>query len=133
VLFLGTNDMKYTDAVGAANGIDVLTRTVMGADVIFDVSQPIFPNGPKVLLVSPPHIDPEIKVYRPDSTVAARAMESFRFAELYKPVAEKRGAWFLDAAQIVKAAPPDCVHIDAESQQKLGKAIAEAIQEIFTA
>lgn len=132
VLFLGTNDLKFTDVYGAANGIDELTRIVMGADTIFSVKHQIFPNGPKVLLVSPPHIDPDIKNCIPESSLASNSTESFRFAETYELVAQKWGAGFLDASKIVKPSCLDFVHIDAGEQKKLGKEIATAIKEIFS-
>ena len=131
VLCLGTNDLKFTNAVGAANGVDALVRIIMGAETIFNASQPVCSEKPRVLLMAPPHIAPEIDERMPDSAVAAKAGESFRFAQLYDQVAKNRGAGFLDAAMFAEASLADCVHIDAASHQRLGRAVADAVREIL--
>ena len=132
VLMIGTNDLKYTNAVGASSGADELVRMLLHADGIYRVSQPIFPNGPKVLLVAPPLVHPEIGQRFPDSTLAGSAEESKRFARRYASVARSRGVYFLDSALYAEPSLTDCVHITAESHQRLGKAIAEKIKEIFS-
>lgn len=132
VLMLGTNDLKYTNAVGAATGADELTRILLNANEIYRTSQPIFPKGAKVLLVAPPLIADEISKLRPDSTLAGGAEDSKRFKELYKGIAKARGAYFLDAALYTEPSLEDCVHITAESHTRLGLAIAEKIKEIFS-
>ena len=131
VLFLGTNDLKTTDAHGAANGVDELIAMLMDADAMIPVSQPIFPKGIKVLLVSPPHIADEIAYLRPESALVEKAQETHRFAKLYQNVAEKYGVNFLDAAQYTRPSLVDCVHIDIDSHKMLGDAIAVKIREIF--
>ena len=132
VLMLGSNDLKYTGAVGAATGADELVRMLLNADGIYRVSQPIFPNGPKVLLIAPPLVAEEITELRPDSTLVRGGKESKRFAELYQNVAKARGVYYLDAALYTEPSLVDCVHITAESHTKLGLAIAEKIKEIFS-
>ena len=132
VLMLGTNDLKYTNAVGAATGADELTRMLLNANEIYRVSQPIFPKGAKVLLVAPPLIAEEIGDLRPDSTLAGAAADSRRFAELYEGIAKARGVYFLDAAPYTEPSLEDCVHITTESHTRLGLAIAEKIKEIFS-
>ena len=132
VLMLGTNDLKYTNAVGAATGADELVRMLLNANEIYRVSQPIFPEGAKVLLVAPPLIGQDLSTLRPDSTLAANAGESKRFPELYEAVAAARGTYFLDGSLYAEPDPEECVHITAESHARLGAAIAEKIKEIFS-
>lgn len=131
VLMLGSNDMKFTGAVGAATGADELVRMLINADGIYRNSKPVFPNGPKVLLVAPPLIAPEINTLFPDSSVYGKAGETTRFAVLYENIAKNRGVYFLDAALYAQPSLTDCVHIDAESHARLGKAIAEKIRTIL--
>lgn len=132
VLMLGTNDMKYANAVGASTGADELVRMLLNANEIYRTSQPVFPKGAKVLLVAPPLIADEIDELRPDSTVAGKSGETKRFAALYEQIAKNRGVYFLDAAQYTKPSLIDCVHIDGESHRKLGIAMAQKIEEIFS-
>lgn len=132
VLMLGSNDLKYASAVAAATGADELVRMLLNADGIYRVSQPIFPNGPKVLLIAPPLVAPEITELFPNSTLVTGAVESPRFSQLYANVAKNRGVHFLDAALYTEPSLDDCVHITAESHERLGKAIAAKIKEIFS-
>lgn len=132
VLFLGTNDLKFTDAHGAAKGIEELVELILNADSTYIVSQPIFPNGVKILLVSPAVVAPEIEYVRPESLVAGKSQETLKFSLLYEQIAKKYGVYFLDAALYAKPSLADCVHIDADGHQLLGTAIAAKIKEIFT-
>lgn len=132
VVMLGSNDLKYTGAVGAVTGADEIVRMLLNANEIYRVSQPVFPKGAKVLVLAPPLIDPALDTLRPDSTLAGTSAESERFAALYSQMAKNRGAYFLDAALYTKPSDVDCVHIDAESHVRLGKAVAEKILEIFS-
>ena len=132
VLMLGSNDIKYVNAVAAATGADELVRMLLNADGIYRCSQPIWRNGPKVLLIAPPLIAPEIETLFPNSTLVAGGVESPRFAQLYANVAKNRGVHFLDAALYTEPSLVDCVHITAESHARLGAAIAEKIKEIFS-
>lgn len=132
VLMLGSNDLKYVNALAAATGADELVRMLLNANGIYRTSQPIFPNGPKVLLVAPPLIAPEITTLFPDSSLAGGAEESKHFARRYANVAKARGVYFLDSAQYTEPSLKDCVHITAESHVRLGAAIADKIKEIFS-
>lgn len=129
---MGTNDLKYTNAAGAAEGVRSLIRFMQNADETIPVSQPIFPNGVHILLVSPPHIAEEIDVLRPESTLAGKARESHHFASLYRQTAQSRNVYFLDAARYASPSLADCIHIDQESHTKLGTTIANKITEIFS-
>lgn len=56
---------------------------------------------------------------------------SQKFAAYYKPIAEKYGCEFLDAAEIVKATPADALHFDSEGHRKFGEAVADKVKKIF--
>ena len=131
VLMLGTNDLKFTGAVGASTGADELVRMLLNANEIYRTSQPIFPAGAKVLLVASPRLAAQIDELRPDSSVAGKAGEAERFPQLYKQIADNRNVYYLDASQYAKPSLVDCVHIDGESHVRLGAAMAEKIKEIF--
>ena len=57
--------------------------------------------------------------------------ESKLFAPLYKAVAEKCGAYFLDAAQYASPSEIDSEHMTPEGHAAFGRAIAEKIKEIL--
>lgn len=131
VLMLGTNDLMYVDAYQASRGADELVRYLLNADKIINSSQPIFPNGSKVLLVSPPLVGKGVEKIDPDNPMTKHPAESERFSSLYRKVAESRCVYFLDAALYASVSTIDCVHLDASSHVRLGEAIAEKIREIL--
>lgn len=131
VLFLGSNDVMYTNAAGSAAGAEQLVDAILDADRFCHVGQPIFPRGAKVLLLSPPLSAPEIHQVRAGSLLAEKAGELEKYAELFEAVAQKRGIHFLDAKLYARSSPVDCIHIDGESHVCLGEAVARKIRDIF--
>lgn len=132
VLCLGTNDLKFTNVIGAKKGLEELLRQIALDDACFDAAMiPIFTQGPKVLVISPIPLHPDIATLRPDSSMAGKYADSAQFARCYQAVAEARGMYYLDAAQYASASPVDCVHMDAQSHQRLGRAVAEKIRGIL--
>lgn len=132
VIGLGTNDLKYTGAVGSYKGLDELLRMVNLNQACFDAAGvPIFTGAPKVLVISPIQLHPDIAQLRPESSLAAKYEESVKFPGYYRIIAEKRNAWFLDASAYGHASEADCVHMNAQSHCALGVAVAEKIKEIL--
>lgn len=132
VLCLGTNDLKFTNVIGAKKGLESLLRQIGLDDACFDAAMiPIFTQGPKVLVISPITLHPDISTLRPESSMADKYPDSTRFAHYYQAVAQAHGMYFLDAAQYASASPADCIHMDAQSHQRLGQAVAEKIQAIL--
>lgn len=128
ILMLGTNDLKTrfgVDARSIAYGLqrylDVLSITPMDG------------NKPKVLIVSPILIDPTYKndllfydIFGENADIRSQG-----FAKAYSEFAENAGLAFLDASLYGKASSLDGVHMDANSHNKLGKAIAKKVKEIL--
>jgi len=131
ILCLGTNDLHFTDAVGAARGIDEILRTLYGANQIYGGSTPVYRDLPRVLLVSPIALHPDYDALRPDTLLCGKAEASRQFGRLYAPLAKKYGAAFLDAASVAKASDVDGIHMDAESHRRLAALIAPAVREIL--
>lgn len=131
VLFLGTNDVKFTNAFGAASGIDTLLHRIVNANVYYPGSCPVFCGTPKVLLIAPPLILPEIDKAMPDSRFTGLAHHSRDFSRLYRLAAEKHGAEFLDAAAIAQPSPVDCLHLDEGAHAALGAAVADKIRQML--
>lgn len=132
VVSLGTNDLKYTNAVGSYKGLDELLRLIENADANFPAAiSKIFPNGTKILVVSPIHLHPDIATLRPESSIVDKYEESTKFAEYFRRIADAHGAYFLDASLYAKASVKDCVHMEGDSHRALGIAIAAKVKEIF--
>ncbi len=134
ILSLGTNDLKFTGAAGSAKGAEALLHYMKAAEVLCRYPTSggsIFPNGQKVLLVSPISLSEHIAESFPDSPFAPQYQESRNMSRYFRMVAEEQGAYFLDAAQFAQPSETDGVHMDPQSHSRLGRAIAEKVREIF--
>lgn len=127
ILMLGTNDLKARFGLTAFNicqSMDTLLHRVRG----FADYEPLL-KGMKILLLSPPHLGE--KILETSSCDNFRGETGVRYSrELaghYRPLAEKYGCTFLDAAAFAAAAPPDYLHMDAENHARLARALAERI------
>ncbi len=128
MVMLGTNDLKYTDADGVAEGMEKLIRNILSADERFPLSSPVF-TGPerRILLVSPVLLGEHVGKKEDDME------ESRRLAELYREIAERYSLHFMDADGYAKASEMDGVHLGREGHESLGRAMAEQIRRIFGA
>lgn len=131
VISLGTNDLKYGNAVWSAKGLDALLEAAVNANACYTGSSPVFPKGTKILVISPIHLHDLLDEKTPDSVFFGKVSQSHRFAELYRAVAEKHQVEFLDAAQYASASEVDCVHMDAESHGRLAEAVAEKLRQML--
>lgn len=132
VISLGTNDLKYTGAVGSSKGLDELLRIITSANAFCPMTgDAVFPGGVKILVISPIHIHHRIAELRPESSVADKYEESLKFARYFRAVAEKYHAYFLDASQYAQPSVKDCVHMEPDAHKALGIAIAKKIKEIL--
>lgn len=131
ILFLGSNDLKYTDADGSARGAGRLIDLIRKGDALYDATAPMYPNGLKILLISPPELNEQFPVVRPEHMLAGMVSESALFESKYRAIAESKGVYFLSAAQYVKPTSDDCIHLSPECHKILGTAIAEKIKEIL--
>ena len=126
ILMMGTNDLKFTDAYGAAKGAE---RLIDMAQMVQDrrESSLVFPNGLKVLLVSPIELDPVVEK-DPYGTLRNGVAESRKFAQYYRHVAEAKGVAFFDAATVAKPSKIDGVHMEPESHRALALPLAEQVR-----
>lgn len=131
VLCLGTNDLHFTSAVGAARGIEELLRTIYNANVIYNGSTTVFRTVPRVLLVAPVALHEAYDQLREDTLLFGKVEDSRRFAELYRPLAEKYGAAFVDAATVAQASSVDGIHMDADSHRRLASLIGAEVRRMM--
>ena len=131
VLMIGTNDLKFTDGYGAARGADCLVKLILDANHVYKTSSPVFEHEPRVLLIAPPVILPEIDDGPLGRMIHDGHRQSLLFAPEYTRVAAAHRIDFLDAAQYAVADPADCVHIGAASHLALGEAVAAKVRAMF--
>ena len=129
VLMIGTNDLKFTDAYGAAKGAERLIDLANMVQARKE-SSPVFPNGVKVLLVSPIELHPVVEG-DPFGTLRNGVGESRKFAMYYRHIAEAHGAAFVDAASVASPSETDGVHMDPPSHRALGRALAEQVRALL--
>ena len=128
VVMLGTNDLKYTDADGSADGMERLIELVLTANERYRLSSPVFPamtaaKNP-ILLISPIRLRAHVGDRGDDIS------ESARLSGLYRRIAEKHRLHFLDASLYAEPSDVDGVHLAVEGHRSLGRAIAETIRAI---
>ena len=129
ILSLGTNDLKFTDAFGAARGCEFLIDLAHMVQAKAE-SSPVFPEKVRILIISPIALGKQISE-DPYSTLRKGYQESLRFPEMFARAAQRKGAHFLDAQKYAQPSPVDQVHMSPESHERLGKAVAEKVREIF--
>ena len=126
IIMLGTNDTKGYFHLSAQNIADGAGRLVdMAANSCFGPDQ----THPKVLLVSPVQV-----VYHEDrSYIFDRDSErrSLGFPAAFKKVAEEKGCFFMDAAEITMPGPLDGIHLDAQGHRLLAEAFCRKIRELI--
>lgn len=132
VVSLGTNDLKFSDPIGSSKGLNELLRLIENASACYpDAVSEIFPNGAKVLVVSPIHLHPDVEKIGPECDIFDKYEQSCIFAKYFQPVAELHHAAFLDAAEYAAASAKDGVHMEPGGHKALGEAIAKKIHQIF--
>jgi len=130
VIMLGTNDLK-----------SVFNRTplriAMGATRLLDLANTL--NGgvgttyknPRVLLVCPPPLNPEIEKGPAFGEMFKGGVEKSRqLPSLYEAVAKMGGAEFLNAGAAISTDGLDGLHFTPEAHRKLGAAIAAKVKQI---
>ena len=123
VIMLGTNDTKARFSVPArdiATGMRQLIRAVQTSET--GPSD----GAPRVGIVAPAHVRDATSF---GETFSEARRTSLGLAEEYRAVAEELGVAFLDAAAFVECPMPDGIHLGAEGQRTLGKAIGEWVRE----
>jgi lysophospholipase L1-like esterase len=130
ILMLGTNDLKFTDAAGAAKGAETLVKHIRLLSHK-EESSPVFTGALEILLVSPIRLGAD--VINRATTLRHGYGQSLRFAELYAEVARVQKIRYLDAALVAAPSERDCVHLEPEGHRALGLAIAKNVREVLDA
>lgn len=125
VIMLGTNDLKAQFARSPL-------RVALGAGRLIDIVQSIgagvgtpYTTSPDVLLICPPPLG------RMDYFTEAFAGghdKARALPPLFAAVAQAAGAGFLDAGTVIDTDGADGLHLTADAQGALGRAVAEAVR-----
>ena len=122
VLMLGTNDLwkrfgfSASDIAGSCISLAwIVQRSMCGPGA----------GAPEILLIAPPRLG-TLSPYM-DLFFGGRQAESKQFGREFEKAARILGSKFLDAGKIVKPSKVDGIHLDPESNRKLGLAVAAAI------
>ena len=125
VIMLGSNDLKMRYSVPACD-------IAQSAGVLVDIVQKsaFGPDGgpPEVLLMAPP---PLAKLSDFAEMLEGGTGKSLKLGAYYQQVAEEYGCHFLNTADFIVSSDLDGIHLDAGEQEKLGKAVATKVRNLF--
>jgi lysophospholipase L1-like esterase len=125
ILLLGLNDLKKRfslPSVEIARGITVIIQ------VIKNSKTGVGGKAPKILLVTPPIINP---VEGLSQEFRNSHNKSRKLPGYYEKIAQDYGLEFLDISKIINVSKFDGVHIDVDEQLKLGNIIIKKVKEIM--
>jgi lysophospholipase L1-like esterase len=125
VIMLGTNDLKTRFSVSA---YDIAQSVAVLVDLVQRSTAGPAGGAPRVLLVAPPVVG---KLTGFAEMFEDAQAKSAKFSEYYRNVADLYRCEFLDAAQVIVSSELDGIHFEADQHQKLGKAVAVRVKEIF--
>lgn len=130
ILMLGTNDTKsyfHRTPYEIANGMSKLVGQVLTSAGGVGTPYP----APKVLVVAPPPLAPMPDPWF-EGMFAGGYEKSKELGALYAALAAFTKVDFLDAGQFVSTDGVDGIHFSAETNIKLGTAIAGKVEAIFS-
>ena len=130
VLMLGTNDLKQHTAAQSAQGVGRLVGLAQAMDTLYPSGTPVFPRGPRILVISPIAIGTP----PPGDDLAGKREESLRFPAAFAAMCAQRGVSMLDAQQVCEPSggrSGDGVHMTPESHRALGLAAAERVRALL--
>lgn len=130
IVMLGTNDVKERFGATPENIAKGLERLLQKAIA----SQDAWRNGPNILVIAPPPIDPGYEATAVAGEMGAGCVEKSRkLAPLYQEVAERYHCHFLDAASIpgMEMYPYDHMHLSLDSHKLLAEKLAQIIPSFF--
>jgi len=132
IISLGTNDLKYTHAGGAARGLAALLRTATHSEAFDSNNRSSFRDGKvKILVLSPINLASNLEQLNPHTLFREKIEESRCFAEVYQPVCNAYGVDFMDAVKFAGPSEIDGIHMAPESHASLAIAVAEKVKEIL--
>ena len=130
IVMLGTNDLRFTDAWGAAEGAAALVKKVRLYNHM-EESTHIFPGKPRILLIAPILAHADLDNRDVIGRWRSYPQKSRGFAAAYAAVAAELGVDFLNAAAYADPSAVDGIHMEASGHAALGEAVARKVREMF--
>lgn len=124
IIFLGTNDIVEHDEIQTEKGITEIVRMAKNANYIIRSSHPIFPNGSKVLLITPTRCIPSPIMTQ---TIVER---SEHFSQMCKRISELMDVENLEFSSKVLPSEVDGVHFSPEAHKIIAEEIYSKIKEM---
>jgi lysophospholipase L1-like esterase len=125
IIMLGTNDLKKRFSVTA---YDIAMSIAALIDVVRISGAGHKGGSPDILVVSPPPIGPLTEF---GEMLEEGIDKSKKFSIYYNMIADQFDCNFLDAGKIIKSSKVDGIHFDKDAHEKLGRAAAEKVTDIF--
>lgn len=123
VISLGTNDLKRFSAHHAAEGVGMLIGLAQSIDSLRRSSNPVFPHGCRVLVISPVEVSAALAERETDDELRMAHEESLKFPKAYQAVCRTYGVDMIDAQQLTKPSDIDGVHMTAEGHRTVAEAV----------
>ncbi|MFQ5623584.1 MAG: SGNH/GDSL hydrolase family protein [Paracoccaceae bacterium] len=122
LLMLGTNDLKARYNLppsDIAAGLNVVVRTICASEA--------GPDGaaPGVIIMAPP---PILETGCLAEMFDGGTRKSTRLADLYRDVAHRYGAGFIDTGRHIVSSAVDGIHFDIDQHAELGKVMVETVE-----
>lgn len=126
LIMLGTNDLKQRFNLSAS---DIAESAGTLAQAAAQVARNAAGEPARVMLIAPPATTTLTDL---DEMFAGAEHKSRQFSRYYRLAAGWNGASFFDAGTVIESSPLDGIHFEAESHQKLGRAMADQVRSAFT-
>ena len=128
ILMLGSNDLKATFGLSAK-------EIAEGAATLVEVIQSFTEEKqgfiPKIILVSPPEIGPNIKASPFYGSFGEDAVaRSKEFPKYYKAVSDRYGCIFFNAAEHIQPSDTDSLHLTPEGHRTLAEKLCDIVKSI---
>jgi lysophospholipase L1-like esterase len=126
VLALGTNDLKTSYGLGAAEIASAARALItLARATLAGAGDP----PPRIVLVCPPPLGPPTD--ESELWGFGRSLEeSKRLARFYALAADRDNVDFLDAGAVIESSPADGVHWEPDAHARIGRAVAKLVGDL---
>lgn len=128
IIFLGTNDSNSSRKSSPEELVSPLIKYIRG---ISWWAKHLGFAKPRIALVIPPTIDEVASDKAFKNIFSGSGEKILAMQKLIKQLADDNNVLTFDASKIVTVSPLDGVHLDAENNRLLGRALAQFIKEVL--